>query len=468
MSNRLFANLGFLLQIAGILTMLPIGIGFYFNETDAIISLFMVCVVFLCCGFLLNTLCERKDLDFKGSNFLFLVTFILLPLIGSIPYIYLNPFGSVNALDIFTNSYFESISGFTTTGFTFITNAELLPASILIYRSLTELMGGVGIVFLFLVFFQSRVSLDKLSDATGITRVSSSFKKTYLSIFLIYSIYILVFIVIFYVLGFTNLISTGTFVIDTLTGGFQPQASIYQQYIALAPQICILLLMLTGSLNFAFSYNLFAGKFQKMFSAEIVVFFFIILVGAVAVVFTSDVSAFDALFHVISMSSSTGQSYLPFSTFGDTGYAILIVLMLIGGCSFSMAGGMRVSKLISFAKNIKETVISILIMERAIEKPKKKPENDAKVSIEQLSASVSILLLIMVLVIFALLFTTVGVSFTDALFEVGSALTTCGASVGITTVTLPIGAKWLMIMAMTIGRVEILSILLALFSLHKK
>jgi uncharacterized membrane protein len=83
MSKRIFANLGFLLQIAGLLTVLPIGVGLYFDETQTVISLFLTCVTFLGCGFLLNALCKRKDLDFKSSNVLFLVTFILIPLIDA-------------------------------------------------------------------------------------------------------------------------------------------------------------------------------------------------------------------------------------------------------------------------------------------------------------------------------------------------------------------------------------------------
>jgi len=88
--------------------------------------------------------------------------------------------------------------------------------------------------------------------------------------------------------------------------------------------------------------------------------------------------------------------------------------------------------------------------------------------VELLSAPVAILVLIFTLVIFAIIFTTAGVSFTDALFEVGSALTTNGISMGATTVAMPIGYKWLMIVAMTIGRVEIMSVLIAIFPSRTK
>jgi trk system potassium uptake protein TrkH len=223
--------------------------------------------------------------------------------------------------------------------------------------------------------------------------------------------------------------------------------------------------MLLGSLNFAFSYQLFTRKLKNAFSLEIAVFLLIIAVGTVAISLSANIGVFDSLFHVVSMSSSTGQSYIPLGSFGNTGYSILIVLMLIGGCTFSMAGGIRVSRIITFAKSTKESIMAVLIKEHSVAKPKK--NGDAN-GLGNLSAPVSILLFILVLAVFAMIFTTIGVSFTDALFEVGSALTTNGISMGATTVAMPMGYKWLMIAAMTIGRVEVLSILIALVSFRKK
>ena len=473
MSKRLFANLGLMLQIAGLLTIFPIVIGLINNESQAVISLFLACVAFLGCGFLLNALCERKELDFKGSNFLFLTTFVVLPLIGALPYFYMNPFKTPIPFDVFTNGYFESVSGFTTTGFSFITNPETLPVSLLVYRSLTELMGGVGIVFLLLAFFQSKKSLNYLSNFAGIENVCGSLKKTYFSVFAIYTTYILAFTGIFYALGFTNVINTGAFVIDTITGGFQPSTAAYQPYLSLAPQICIIALMLLGSLNFAFSYNLFARKLRNAFSAEIATFLVIIAAAAIVISSLTNVTIFDSFFHVVSMSSSTGQSYLPLSAFGNTGYSILIVTMLIGGCSFSMAGGIRVFRLLNSTQTIKESIMSVLFKEQtslSMRKSRKPSEESGEEngSLESTSALVTILLFVAILVVFAVIFTTAGVTFTDALFEVGSALTTNGISMGATTVTMGSGYKWLMIVAMTIGRVEILSILIAFFSLRKR
>jgi trk system potassium uptake protein TrkH len=460
MSSRIIANLGFLLQIAGLLTILPIGIGLYFDETQTVISLFLTCVTFLGCGFLLNALCVRKDLDFKSSNVLFLAAFIILPLIGALPFFYSDPFNSVNVFERFTNGYFESISGFTTTGFSFIANAEALPKSLLVYRSLTELMGGVGIVFLLLAFFQSRKAIGSFGNALGIDSLSRNLKRVFFSVFAIYGLYIIVFTIIFYIIGFTDLIKTGTFIIDTITGGFQPSVQDFQQYLSLTPKILIIVLMLLGSVNFAFNYHLFTRKLKKVISPETGLYFIIIAVGTAAIAFTARIEVIDSLFHVVSMSSSTGYEYIIMTSLNSTALSIFIVLMLIGGCAFSMAGGIRVSRLIAFAKSMKQSIKATLVKENGNAEPEKQTEANNH---QNLPAVVSILLFIFTLIIFAVIFTTLGVSFTDALFEVGSALTTNGISMGATTVTIPAAYKWLMIVAMTIGRVEIMSVLIALF-----
>jgi trk system potassium uptake protein TrkH len=465
MSQRILSNLGFLLQIAGMLTVVPIGTGLYFNEIQQLIPLFVTCIAFLGCGFLLNALCERKDLDFKSSSILLLSAFIILPLIGAIPYVYTDPFGSANVLDRFTNSYFESVSGFTTTGFSFIANTDALPRSMLVFRSLTELMGGVGIVFLLLAFFQSKKSIKKLGTTLGIDNLNGSLRKMFLIVFAIYGIYIAVFTAIFYFLGYNNLLTTSTFVIDTITGGFQPSGQQFQQYLFLTPKILIIILMLVGSVNFAFNYHLFTGKIKKILSKEVVLFFAIIAIASLAVFYFANIEFVDSLFHVVSMSSATGLDYVGVATLNNTAVSIFIMLIVIGGCAFSMAGGIKISRLLVFGQSIGRAVKMTFIKEESSEDEYREI---TKNFYEYFPVIITILLFIVVLIVFAMLFTTMGVSFTDSIFEVGSALSTNGVSMGATTVAMPIGYKWLMIAAMTIGRVEILTILIALIPISIK
>ena len=451
MNQRILANLGFLLQTAGLLTLLPIAVGFIYNETQELIPLFVTCVVFLCGGFMLNALCERKDLNLKSSSVLLLLAFLILPLIGAIPYFYSDPFTSATLADRFTNSYFESVSGFTTTGFSFIANTDALPRCMLVFRSVTELMGGVGIVFLILAFFQSKRAMPTLGGTLGIDNLSKNYKKTFVSVLVIYSAYIIGFTAIFYALGYKDVISVGTFVIDMISGGFSPNVQQFQQYLFLVPEILIILMMLLGSVNFAFNYHLLTGKLKKAFSMEVALFAAIIAAASVSVALVANISLLDSLFHVASMASTQGVYYVSFSSFDANAVAILTTVMVIGGCAFSMAGGIKVSRLLSVGGAAGHQI------KLAFTKTKKtKKSNDYS---ETFPAVAAILLFITLLAVFALLFSTIGISYKDALFEVGAALSTTGISMGSISVAMPLAYKWLIIAAMTIGKVEILTII---------
>jgi trk system potassium uptake protein TrkH len=452
MNQRIIANLGFLLQTAGLLTIIPIITGFIFNETTQLISLFLTAVAFLGGGFFLNALCERKDLTVKSANTLLFLAFIILPLIGAIPYLYLDPFASANGLDLFTNSCFESVSGFTTTGFSFISNPDVLPRSILVYRSLTEVMGGVGVVFLILAFFQSRRALPKLGGVLGIENLNKNLKRMFFMVLAVYGVYILVFTGIFYLLGYTNVVATGTFVIDTLTGGFSPNSLTFQQYLTVAPQILILLLMFLGAVNFSFNYHLLAGKFKKIFSPEIVLFIGIMVTASIVLFSVMDIGFFDSLFHVVSLASTQGIYYLNLSAFNSNAVLLLVVLMSVGGCAFSMAGGIKVSRLLALGTSFWH-LISMPFTKSSRQKKTAKTELT-----EVFPAVMAIVFFFTALVVFALVFSTIGISFEHALFEVGSALSTTGATMGTVSMAMPLGYKWLIMVSMIIGKVEIVTV----------
>ena len=460
MRRTLLANLGFLFQISGLLSIIPIPIALYLGEHEALAAILLGCVCFLGLGFLLNALCERKDLDFKSSCIFIVLAFVLMPLIGSVPFIYLDPFNSTNPLDRFTNAYFESISGFTTTGFSFVSNSASLPSSLLLYRSLIELMGGVGIVFLLLVFFHSDDSLNSLSNTLGVENCGEHFKKSFSIVFLIYSAFIAFFTITLYILGIRDVISAVTLAIDTLTGGFSPSQVEFQNIITFPMRICLLLLMFLGSVNFSFIYHFITRKLTKI-PKEIQLYILIIATGSLLVTILSGTNLFDSLFHVVSMSSSTGFDYIGIPKMSTTAMSIFFLIGLLGGCGFSMAGGIKMFRLLDFFRSVKNSVIETVREEEYIPvEPAVKDDN----RVEVLTVDVSIILFLGTLFVFSILFTSIGVSFSDALFEVGSALTTNGVSMGVTTVSMPVGYKYLLMIAMIIGRVEITAILVSLYT----
>ncbi|MFH7903296.1 MAG: hypothetical protein QXQ19_02415, partial [Candidatus Aenigmatarchaeota archaeon] len=123
--RELLANLGFLLQLSGFFIFIVAIVSVYLNEIREAISFFLTASLFFILGFPLNALSERKEINFRESLILFFLTFLFLGIIGSIPYIYLDLFEKEDLISKIINSIFESVSGFTTTGISFLNSSDL-------------------------------------------------------------------------------------------------------------------------------------------------------------------------------------------------------------------------------------------------------------------------------------------------------------------------------------------------------
>ena len=437
--GKVVANMGFLLQITGLLLILPVAIGLQNGELQSVASLITTCFIAFGVGFVFNAFAERKKLDERTSLWLMLLTFTVIPLLLMIPYVWNNVFNSTNIIDLFSNSYFEAISGFTTTGFSFVSNPALLPSSLLFYRSLIQFIGGVGFIYILIAFLYKKEEIDEFCDTFGIEKIGGSLKALLLTVMLVYTFFIVIFTAIFYYTYQPNLIIASCAAIDILTGGYQPTIT---AGIGLF-QVSIILLMFIGALNFRFHYNLFHLKLRELLTPEIKLFLGIIAASTIIISILAWINPFDSLFHVVSMISSTGAEYISIDAMPIAAKIYFIILMLIGGCTFSMAGGIRIQR---FQKLID-----------AIRKNEDAPTRD-----ELKTIIVFLITFIALLFLLSFAFSFSGTSMLDSVFEIGSALSTNGASMGATTINLAVGYKWLIIVAMLVGRVEILTIFKAI------
>jgi trk system potassium uptake protein TrkH len=434
-------NFGFFLQITGLLLVLPIAIGLQNAEVQAVASIIATCFISFGVGFILNSYCERKELDETNSLLLMIITFTVLPLVLMIPYVWNNVFSSGNPFDLLTNAYFETVSGFTTTGFTFIANTQILPVSLLFYRSLVEFIGGIGFIYLLVAFLYPNRSLGAFSEAFGMEKISDNLREVFLLVMLVYTFFVVIFTIVFYFVYSPDLVLASCAAIDVLTGGYQPNITAGFGIF----QISIIVLMLLGSLNFRFYYNLFHLRIRSAFTKEVKLYLEIIAAATILLAILAWVNPFDSLFHVVSMMSSTGVDYIGVAATPAAAKVIFIIIMLIGGCTFSMAGGIRIQRI-------------RLLLDALHRKGNKPDREELKVVLTSIASFIFILLVL------SLIFSTIGISFLDSLFEVGSAFTTNGISMGITTVTIPLGYKWLLILAMVLGRIEIVSVFRVLSS----
>lgn len=458
------ANMGLVLQLAGILVAFPIGMGFIYNENQTIIPLFVTSFAFFFVGFLLNALSVREELDFRQSCILLTGVFFILGILGAIPYFWLNAFNDSSITERFVNSFFESVSGFTTTGFSLISNTDALPRSLMFYRSFTHLIGGLGVVFILLAFFYSGKMLDNMSRVMNFMRVTDSIKKSLASILVVYAIYVLLFSAIIYVLGFTNIANTISVVLSSLmTGGFSPVGD-FSLYTAFPAVLVVIVMMIFGATSFLIHYRIVHGKFRSMFTKEFWMFILISTIGVFAVKAVYPLDLLSTVFHVLSASTGTGFSTINFSEIPEKAKFLFIVLMFLGGMGFSTAGGIKIFRFALFLKSIPFAIGSSLGKE--YEKIEFDGNNYDRKDI--LTNLLFILLSFILIVVTGALLSFSGFGLIDSMFEAVSAFATTGLSVGIVSATLAVHLKLTLIILMVIGRVEIIPFLVAVTKIKVK
>lgn len=453
------ANLGFVLQIAGFFMLIPIISAFYFNETNTLISLFITAFALLATGFLLNALCERKILSFKSSCLLLSLVFIILPIYTSIPCQYANPFGTSNLAERFTNCYFESVSTSTTTGLSLLKDVSL-SKSLVLYRGLIQWIGGIGLIFILLTFFYPTEFVDHFGKLIDVEKIAETIKKSFIIVLIIYSIIAGIFIVAFYFSGYGDLIDTASMVLSVLVTGSLPFQTIPA---SLFFKILLMLMMVIGATNFWVIYRIFSGNFKKAFVKEFGIFLLILTVGTIFIHLISNLDLLSSIFHVVSASSTTGLSYINFQNMASPNIVqplklVFIVLMFIGGCSFSTAGGIKIKRIILLFKSVPWAVKKEIT---------KKDESITYDGVLMKGSDVvlhllTIILSVIIVFVSAFIFSLHGFSLEDSLFECVSALSTSGVSLGITSVSLALELRWLLIVLMIIGRVEIITFLIGI------
>src|ERR671915_2662360 len=310
----ILGNLGILLQFSGILLVVPAFLGTALGESSSIVGIFFAVVGLSFAGFFLTNIGEKGPMNLKQASIFIVSGFILLSLFGSIPYIYINPFGSeTGAFTLFVNSFFESASGFTTTGLSVISDSENLPQSLNFYHSYTQWVGGLSFVYLVMILFFPERKLSAMRSVLGggLLRV----RELLITIVGIFTAYTLILIFMIIIFSQTDALNALSLILSTITGGgFIPAPDI------ISPnhpeRLAILAVgMILSALHFAFHYHIFSRKgllTKKTISIEVAVFL-ILLIVAIPIFYwlsSGHVDIYSSIFHIISGSTTTGFQYL--------------------------------------------------------------------------------------------------------------------------------------------------------------
>jgi trk system potassium uptake protein TrkH len=444
--KSVMGNLGFVLQFAGILIMIPALVSMYLNEAVVASSIFLMSVALLATGFFLNSYGEKAPMNIRQASVLVLSSFLLLSLFGMIPYLYLNPYNTVSTSQLVADSFFSSTAGFTTGGLTLYPTPEDHPQSFRFYRSFTQWVGGMSFIYLVMTAFYPE---GKLTGMRGfITGKTLHLRELFLTITVIFSIYVAIVSFLLYIFGAENIMDDISLALSTVvTGGFLPSSTI----LADMPWYKTAVLiggMILGALPFTFHYSMIKPKLTLNLTREVAIFMAIVGFSIAIFPLVAGGDALTNIFHAISASTTTGNQLGSIGQLNDGSKAFLMLLMFIGGCGFSTAGGIKVFRFINLA--------SLFRRIRYKETRRKMTKKDAK----ELASIAIILALFPLLSYFtALHIMGQGFTFTDAYFESVAAITTGGLSVGVSSLDLDAGSKIILALNMILGRFEVIAII---------
>ena len=341
-------NLGIVLQFAGALMFVPAIISTILWETDSATGIYLMSTLLLMTGFFMNSYGKRQHLNLRGSAILIFSSFILLVLFGIIPHMLVIPFDETKPIEHIVISFFESSAGFTTGGLTLIQTPEDLPQGFTFYRSYTQFVGGLSFIYLIVTVFFPEHHLHSMRSF--ISGKIPQLRELFITITILFSIYITIIAVALYYLGERNLIDNFSLAMSALsTGGWIPHSKILVG-LTIPEYIVIMIGMILGALPFGFHYAFVKTNFMSVkITKEVAVYFAILGVATTIFVFSMDMPVIDSVFNIISGSTTTGFQTISLNNLNPVAYTVLIIVMIIGGCGFSTAGGIKIFRLIKLS-----------------------------------------------------------------------------------------------------------------------
>lgn len=444
--KAILGNLGFVLQFAGVLLLVPAILATVLNDTTSATGIYLTTVLLLVTGFFLNSYGEKATLNLRDASILVFSSLFILTLFGTIPYIYLAAYPPGSEIELFANSFFSSASGFTTGGISLFDNPEELPQSFTFYRSFTQLVGGMSFIYLVMTAFYPE---SKLKAMRGfISGKTLHLRELFGTITIIFTVYIIIVATLLYLFGEKNIIDNFSLAMSTLsTGGFLPNSTILQDLVW-QEYLILIAAMILGALPFTFHYAFVRKRFMSpKLGKEVLVYFGVLSVGTVIFIVVSGLDPLDGAFYTVSASTTTGLQIQPLDTFNGGAKSILIILMFIGGCGFSTAGGIKIYRFF----NLKNFRKALHITTR------KKLSSENK---KEIATTTIILVLFPLIAAFTALhlMNTSDAGFGNSFVDASAAITTSGLTATVISFETDPATKVTLAMLMIIGRLEIIAI----------
>jgi len=452
--KAILGNLGFVLQFAGVLLLVPAIVATVLEDTTTATGIYLTTVLLLVTGFFLNSYGEKSSLNLQQASILVFSSLFLLSLFGTVPYLYVLP-SDETSIEAFSNAFFSSAAGFTTGGISLFDEPEELTHSFTFFRSYTQLVGGMSFIYLVITAFYPE---SKLQSMRGfISGRTLHMKELFLTITVIFAIYIVIVAFLLHIFGEDSILDIASLsmldnfslAMSTLsTGGFTPTSTILDNLVW-QEQIVLMGAMILGALPFTFHYAFVRKKFlSPKLGKEVLAYFAILGSAIILFVGISGLDPIQSAFYSVSASTTAGLQMESLAGLSGGAHTILIILMVIGGCGFSTAGGLKIFRLF----HLRDV--------RALLSKVKRAELSAQAKKEVISTLIILALFPTISIISGLHLSAIeDVPFQDAFFESVGVITTGGLSAGVIDLETDPATKIVLGFLMIFGRLEIIAII---------
>ncbi len=351
MSNykTVFFTLGVLQVILGLAMIIPVIVQFIYNELDS--SFFSSGIITIVFGilFFLSNLDHDKKLNLPQAFLLTALSWLSIALFGSLPFIF-------SELDLnITDAFFESMSGITTTGSTVITNLDMAPKSILLWRAILQWLGGIGIIVMAITLMPimnvGGMQLFKISSNDTAEKILPKSKEISLRLIFIYSVLTFLCALFYKIFGMSFFDSLTHSMTTIATGGFSNYNDSIGHFDSVLIETTSMIFILLGSIPFISYIKFLNGDKNIFFSDTQIKTFFKVILFSIIILFIYlvlinrsffEINIRSVAFNVISILTGTGYVTKDFDQWGNFPLIFFLILMFIGGCAGSTACGVKI------------------------------------------------------------------------------------------------------------------------------
>ncbi|GAB5464593.1 MAG: TrkH family potassium uptake protein [Candidatus Kapaibacteriales bacterium] len=456
----------------GITLLIPIPVSLYYGGEDWSAFLLSALIAMTLGGVAFISSDKRRELRAREGFAVVTFGWLIMTFFGALPYFI------SDSIPSFTDAFYETMSGFSTTGSTILSDIEVMPEGILFWRSLTHWIGGMGIIVLSIAILPflgvGGMQLFKAETPGPIAdRLTPRITQTAKLLWGVYALFTLAEFILLWIGGMTPFDAVNHAFATMATGGFSTKNASIAHYNSAYIEYVIIFFMFLAGTSFSLHYRWIKGDFKSLFSNREFRFFCIIIALATLLIgadiyysqdYTLEETFRYGLFQVLAIVTTTGFGTADYELWAVVSQLILFALMFMGGCSGSTSGGMKQIRIFVMIRYV-FAEITRLLHPNAIKPVKvggKSIDNKVIANVAGFFVSVAIIAMLSTII---MSYYTEDIS--TAFGAVAAHLNNIGPGLGKVGPTdnygwLPDASKWLLSFLMLVGRLEVYTVVILL------